>query len=215
MAGRVKIQTSKIGISELGDRWDVSHDYIIDLAIDCKLKLYASLLIITNDMNYHSVEYGDGYALIEDDIELTIKDLITLKKFGELKKLSGSVSLFGLGSTSYSIVEDEYIREVPLSWSAGDVPAIKIEDIYAERRQVTLLETQYENTIVHELSPKVEEKYLKIIMGLTGLLKEQMTVQYSQNRVVDMMLEKYSDIEAFPGDTSIKQVLSKANKFRS
>ena len=113
MAGRVKIQTSKIGISELGDRWDVSHDYIIDLAIDCKLKLYASLLIITNDMNYHSVEYGDGYALIEDDIELTIKDLITLKKFGELKKLSGSVSLFGLGSTSYSIVEDEYIREVP------------------------------------------------------------------------------------------------------
>ena len=92
--------------------------------------------------------------------------------------------------------------------------SLSLDSIVVTKAEIDKLESA-ERDKRNNADPKPEnqEKYLKIIMGMIGLLKEQ-SASYTQNVIVDKLLEKFADTDLFPGETTIKQVFSKANKFK-
>jgi len=214
-------------VYDLASRWDITVNEVLDFALERHFTFYVDIrkktIAFPKNWLFRWESGSESLGNMMPVWESLLLRLYT-PEFDNTRQgvlvTGGSVicpfsqkrEYFTIETAETELKDDDLFNSTPGIYCYQSDLIIPSEDIVKFEHE---REPSTSTTDNHELSPKVEEKYLKIIMGLTGLLKEQMTVQYSQNRVVDMMLEKYSDIEAFPGDTSIKQVLSKANKFRS
>ncbi|AYA64178.1 hypothetical protein [Alteromonas sp. RKMC-009] len=142
-----------------------------------------------------------------------IDDLVTPRVTG------GFVTCPDFGVDEYFKIEIKpgFTSDDPRSENYCPPPGFVVyqEDLIIPRESVHTFEksftadTKNENP---EISEKIEGKYLRIIKGLMDLLKEKRIAPYTQDLIVDKLLEKYADADSFPGDTSIKQVFAKANK---